>query len=121
MQTNQKAPNDKPIVPMHPGRGPGGPMGARINREKPKNTKKTLVRLLAYLGKSKLELIFMLLAVVVTALLTLAGPALQGEAINIIAGQSNRKLIPLLLFIPRLIMDKRISKFRMGVPHFKAE
>ena len=99
MQNNKKAPNERPIVPMHPGRGPGGPMGARINREKPKNIKKTLFRLLAYLGKSKLELILLLSAVIVTALLTLAGPALQGEAINIIAGQSNRKLIPLLLFM----------------------
>ena len=37
--------------------GGGGPMGARVNREKPKNTWQTLKRLLKYIGKSKLLVI----------------------------------------------------------------
>ncbi len=114
MQNNQKAPNDRPIVHMHPNRGPGGPMGARMTAEKPKNIKKTLFRLLAYLGKSKVELILMLTAVIVTALLTLAGPALQGEAINIIAGQSNRRLIPLLIFMGCLYVVQSLMTYLQG-------
>ena len=45
--------------PGGPGRGPGGgPMGGRLFGEKPKNSKKTLGRILKYLGSNKTFLIF---------------------------------------------------------------
>ena len=47
------AQNMPPLRPMSgPGSRPGGPMGARVNKEKPKNLKKTLMRLVKYIGKS---------------------------------------------------------------------
>ena len=69
-----------------PGRpGMGGPMGGRrgpMMVEKPKNMKKTAGRLLAYIGKSKLLLLVMIVCVIVSALVTLISPTLQTEALN---------------------------------------
>ena len=78
-----------PLRPMGgPGGGPGGggrgPMGARVNAEKPKNLSKTLGRLLKYIGKSKLLLVLLVLIMVVVTVTDLAGPALQGRAIDTI-------------------------------------
>ena len=75
---------------MPPMRGPGGrgggggPMGARINAEKPKNMMKTLGKLLKYIGKSKLLVITLVVIMALVTIFDLAGPALQGEAINTI-------------------------------------
>ena len=64
--------------------GPGGPMGARINAEKPKNLMRTLTRLLKYIGKSKMLVIALICIMAFVTVSDLAGPALQGEAINTI-------------------------------------
>ena len=64
--------------------GGGGPMGARVNREKPKNTWQTLKRLLKYIGKSKLLVIALIAIMAAVTVSDLAGPALQGAAINTI-------------------------------------
>ncbi|MBO7302976.1 MAG: ABC transporter ATP-binding protein, partial [Clostridia bacterium] len=66
------------------GRG-GGPMGARVNKQKPKNTWKTLKKLLKYVGKSKLLIIALLGIMLIVTIADLAGPALQGAAINTIS------------------------------------
>ncbi len=72
---------NRPIVNMGLRRGgPGGPMV----REKPKNLKKTFKKLLHYIGKSKYLILLLLFIVTLTAALTLAGPALQAEAIKAI-------------------------------------
>ena len=68
-----------------PGGGGGGPMGARVNAEKPKNTWNTLLRLLKYIGKSKLLVIALIVIMAVVTVSDLAGPALQGAAINTIS------------------------------------
>lgn len=69
-----------------PGMMPGRPgMGGRrgpMTVEKPKNMKKTVGRLLAYIGKSKILLFVMVICVIVSALVTLASPILQTEALN---------------------------------------
>ncbi len=63
------------------GRGPGGPrMG--MPHEKPKNSKKTLLRLLSYLGKSKALLIGMITMVLLVTATQLIGPVLQREAFD---------------------------------------
>lgn len=83
---NEKKPtsgnnNAQVIRPM--GRG-GGPMGGRMNAQKPKNLGKTVKRLMSYIGSSKI-LVFALIGIVaLTTVLELAGPWLQGEAINTI-------------------------------------
>ena len=80
MAENRTPPaGDRPMVQMGPRRGgPGGPMV----REKPKNMKKTLGKLFKYIGKSKYFLVSLLVIVCFIAALTLAGPALQAEAIS---------------------------------------
>lgn len=71
--------------PGGPGGGrPGGPMSARVNKEKPKNVKKSLLRLLKYIGKSKMLIIALIAIMVAVTVSDLAGPALQGAAIDTI-------------------------------------
>jgi len=82
VRSRQNAPQMPPM--RGPGGRGGGPMGARINAEKPKNTGRTLVRLLKYIGKSKLLVIALVLIMAFVTVSDLAGPALQGEAINTI-------------------------------------
>lgn len=82
---NQKS--TPPSMPMGRGPGggrPGGPMGARVNKEKPKNVKKTLARLFKYIGKSKMLIILLVLIMVAVTICDLSGPALQGLAIDTI-------------------------------------
>ncbi|MBQ8249196.1 MAG: ABC transporter ATP-binding protein [Clostridia bacterium] len=75
------------MVQMGPRRGgPGGPMV----REKPKNMKVTLGKLFKYIGKSKYSLIALLVIVSLIAVLNLAGPALQAEAISAITIQDEQ-------------------------------
>ncbi len=81
MNNQEKRP---PQMPPMRGRG-GGPMGARINKEKPKNTLKTLGRLFKYIGKSKLLVIALVVIMALVTVCELAGPALQGGAINTIS------------------------------------
>ena len=77
---NNNAP--RPAMPGRPGgRGPGGP-GMGMPKEKPKNGKKTLLRLLSYLGKSKALLIGMIAMVLLMTVTQLIGPTLQKEAID---------------------------------------
>ena len=84
---NQK-PQTRPVIgPGGPGRGPGGggPMGARMNVQKPKNLWKTIRRLIGYLGHSRTTLFALLCVMLMVTGLELAGPALQGAAIDTIA------------------------------------
>lgn len=83
--------NPSSMPPLRPMGGPGGPgggrgpMGARVNVEKPKNLAKTLGRLLQYIGKSKLLLVLLVGIMLVVTVTDLAGPALQGAAIDTIS------------------------------------
>ena len=80
-----QAPPKMPEMRRPGGMGGGGPMGARVNAEKPKNTWNTLKRLFKYIGKSKFLLIGLVLIMAVVTVCDLAGPALQGAAINTIS------------------------------------
>lgn len=43
-----------PMPPMGPGgRKPGGPHGARLTMEKPKDAKNTLKKLIGYIGRNR--------------------------------------------------------------------
>ena len=88
---NQNPPviNMRPGGPTGPGRGPGGPgrggpMAGRVAGEKPKNAKATIGRLIKYIGKSKYMVLALMLMVVVTSAVNLAGPTLQANAIDAI-------------------------------------
>ncbi|MBR3967311.1 MAG: ABC transporter ATP-binding protein [Clostridia bacterium] len=65
-----------------PGRGGGGPMNARINREKPKNLKRTIGRLFRYIGKSSAILVALLGIMICVTVIDLLGPFFQQKAID---------------------------------------
>lgn len=87
MNNGQKPSASMP--PLRPTMGPGapqggGPMGNRMNKQKPKNATKTLKRLLGYIGKSKLLVITLVIIMAIVTVTDLAGPAMQGAAIDTI-------------------------------------
>ncbi len=86
-----------------PGGRPGGPRGVPMFKEKPKDTKKTVKRLLKYMGANKYILIFLTLIMICSTLLTLAGPTLQGEAINSMQYQDEAGNFIIDVDMPRLI------------------
>ena len=96
---NRTPPQNMP--PIGPRRG--GPMGSRMKSEKPKDTKKALFRLLRYIGKSKLLIITLIVIMAVSTVSELAGPALQGLAIDTITvaedGSLSVDLKSMLLFL----------------------
>ncbi len=86
MNNNRQGPpsQNPPVIRMGRGGGGGRMMNARINKEKPKNAKKTILRLLKYIGKNKLLLVLLLGVMGLATLAELASPALQGAAIDTI-------------------------------------
>ena len=73
-----------PMPPMGPGSRKGGPQGARLTMEKPKNAGATLKKLIKYIGKNK-YLFFALIAIMlIITLLNLAAPMIQQIAIDCI-------------------------------------
>ncbi len=75
---------DPPQVPLRPRGGPRHMMP----KEKPKDAKKTLRRLLSYLGAQKKLLFFLLAVMAFSSFFSLIGPTLQGLAVNIIANEA---------------------------------
>lgn len=83
------------------GRG-GGPMNGRMNVEKPKNTRKTIGRLLRYIGRNKILLLFLLLIMAIVTVTDLLGPMFQQKAIDtfsIVDGKLVVDMNRLLLFL----------------------
>lgn len=78
-------------LPMGPRRGgPGGPHGG-MPAEKPKNIKDTIFKLFKYISKCRFQLIGLVVIMLITTSLSLAGPALQGSAINTIGDIVQKK------------------------------
>ncbi len=76
-----------------PGRGGGGPMNARINREKPKNLKRTIGRLFRYIGKSS-AILFALLGIMIgVTIIDLLGPFFQQKAIDTFKIEGNKTIV----------------------------
>lgn len=83
--TNTGTNNDPPVIPLGGRRGgPGGPMGARMNAEKPKHTRQTILRLLHYIGKEKIVLVTLLCIMLAVTVADLLGPFFQAKAIDTI-------------------------------------
>lgn len=76
--------NNPPVVNMRPGGGRGGPHGPMV-REKPKDLKKTVARLMKYIASGKYLFFALIGIIVVITLLSLAAPTIQGEAIDTIS------------------------------------
>lgn len=83
-QRNNTTKTEAPRVGLRPG-GPGrGPMGGRMNAEKPKNAGNTFSRLARYIGKSRITLLLLIFLTIVIALTDLVSPKLQQLAIDTI-------------------------------------
>ncbi len=81
-KNNKQAP--PPMVSMRPGgRGPGGPHGPMV-REKPKDLKKTVARLMKYIASGKYLFFALIAIIIVITALSLTAPKLQGHAIDTI-------------------------------------
>ena len=82
-QYSHSASGKGPRGPMMggPGRGPRGPMG-RGPGGKPKNLKKTIGRLLSYVGKQKALLIVVFLFMLVNTVTSLVGGYMTRPIIN---------------------------------------
>lgn len=74
-QSTRNGPGGRP-------RGPGGPGRGMMNFERPKSTKKTMARVLAYLGSSKYLVIVVLLLMGVSTCASLAGTWFLKPLIN---------------------------------------
>lgn len=64
------------------GRRPGGPRGMRFASGKPKNTSATINRLLAYIGRDKIKILFVFACVLGSSLTSLAGSYILRPVIN---------------------------------------
>ncbi len=87
-QGNSQTP---PVIPLGPRRG-GGPMSARMNAEKPKNAKRTVLRLLRYIGSSRVLLVLLLAIMVAVTAADILGPFLQAKAIDTFSKDETGKL-----------------------------
>ncbi len=88
-----------------PGGAPGMPGGRRrgpMTVEKPKNLKKTVGRLLTYIGKSKILLVIMIICVIASALVTLVSPIMQTEALNYLTLTDAQGYMELVDGVPRV-------------------
>ena len=82
MNAPEKRSAPAPSFDMRPG-GRGNPH-SRMNVQKPQNMKKTVKRLLHYIGASKYLLILLVVLMLAITAAELAGPLLQGNAIDAI-------------------------------------
>lgn len=74
-----------PMPPMGPGgRKPGGPHGARLTMEKPKDAKNTLKKLIGYIGRNRYLFFALIGVMLIITLLNLAAPSIQQIAIDCI-------------------------------------
>lgn len=117
---DEKKGQSRPVSVMGPGRG-GGPRGMMMLREKPKDTKKTLKRLIAYIWKNKYLFITMMVIMIVVAILNLAIPAVQGSTIDCLTpivtnGKFNRDaFIGLLVLLALLHILNSLATFVQGI------
>lgn len=92
--------------------GKGGPgRGALQYKEKPKEFSKTLKRVLKYIESNKVYLILLLIAVILTTVISLLGPILQGEVINYIKKGNFEKLIFTLIVLFAIYVLNSLLQF----------
>ena len=102
------------MVHMGRGPGPGGPMGARMNVQKPKNAKKTIGRLLRYIGRNGVLLAGLLCLMLIVTLTDLFGPFFQQKAIDtftVVDGRLTVDMEKLMFFLIIMLVAYSISAF----------
>ncbi len=122
--TRQNNANAQPRVigPGGPGGGPRG-MNARIMREKPKDTRGTLRKLMRYIGRSRYLIVLLLLTVLASTALSLAAPLLQGKAIDAITIDETAgklavdfdTLVRMLMFMGVVYILSSLSQLAQGL------
>ena len=82
---------NKPAVNLRPGRGPGGhgPHGMGMPKEKPKNTRAVLGRIIRYIGRSKGLLFGMLGVMILATVLNVLAPSVLANAIDAVTVTPN--------------------------------
>lgn len=104
--------------PRPGGRGPAGPV---LMREKPKNTGKTLLRLMRYIGRSKYLFLALMLVMLTITLLNLAAPSIQQVAIDAITLQEGQlhidseKLLLMLLILASVFAATSLFTYLQGI------
>jgi ATP-binding cassette, subfamily B, multidrug efflux pump len=79
--------------------------GGRLTGESARNTRETILRLLAYLGPQRRQLIIVVVLVVISTALRLAGPVLLGQALDQyiaggdVAGLARISLVMLAIYV----------------------
>ena len=94
---------------MRPG-GRGGPGAGRDAKGKPKNTGKTVKRILSYVAKYKIHLIIVLFCMLISTLTSLCGSYMLSPVINRIQLEVTGKSVPLKG--PSIIADRIINNLR---------
>ena len=107
-------------------KGPGGPGGPRaMIREKPKNIRATLGKLLKYIGKNKYSVILIIVTTIITTLLNLLGPTLQGKAIDAITITEQRLsvdfdgLVRILVLMAVIYLASTVIQIAQGIASAK--
>ncbi len=84
----------QPVINLRPG-GRGGPGAMGMPKEKPKNVKASLGRILTYIGKNKNLLFAMLAVMLIATLLNIIAPSLQAKAIDSITFTEEHPIVDL--------------------------
>jgi len=85
---------NKQAINLRPGGGPGrGPGAMGMPKEKPKNVKASLKRIISYIGKNKNLLYAMLTVMFIATLLNVFAPTIQANAIDAITLTEERLTI----------------------------
>ncbi|MHC1694848.1 MAG: ABC transporter ATP-binding protein [Eubacteriales bacterium] len=119
---NRNTPSTEQKQGSFGGPRPGGPIGGLMHVEKPRNTKRTLLRLIGYLGKQKKTLAGVFLMVIVSSVLMLGSPILQKTTLDIVqkglqsgAGIDFKALISLLALMGVLYVSSALVSLAQGL------
>ncbi len=115
MNNGQRSTQSSSMPPLRPMGGPRGGRGPNMNKEKPKNTARTLRRLLGYIGKSKVLVIVLICIMAIVTVTDLAGPAMQGKAIDTIRLEDGKISIDMPSMITCLIVMGALGLISAGM------
>ena len=98
----------RPQLDIRPG---GGRRGPAMVAEKPKHFRKTVKRLLSYIGKKRNILIVMIVCVMLSVGVTLVAPIMQTEALNYLTIESAGGYMQIIDGIPRILLNGKVYFF----------
>lgn len=110
-----KRPNrrDPVTVNLRPGGGPNHM--ARIMGEKPKNSKKTLFRLIKYVGSNKKYFFAIISVICISSLISIIAPLVQGKAIDAIEDKNTKVLFAILITLGGIYLTQALSTFIQSI------